>query len=176
MSVRLKRLSLNLLGLMALITSASAQTATAPCLQGEAVYTDDDGAWQIRFAELPEGLGIATNTFYLETVDRTVQMTGRVLWSNGVARPNADVTYQCPGGDITAEELDACRIWSGVPYTISGDGNVDLLDALDGPAAAAILLPNFGRTLRYSSIWTKHENLTVPWDVFRLSSCVTEAN
>ena len=150
----------------------AAQAQASDCLQGKAIYTDADKAYELRFSGTgDDGRGMASNLFTLTRKDGGKILDGSVLWSNGIARPNGTLRYQCPAGDITGDELDACRVWQGVIYSVYPDGVVDLLPPDTDPAAAGLLLPNFGRSLRYSKPWTEENLDVVPWDHFTYIGC-----
>ena len=141
------------------------------CLQKNARYIDADKVVEIQFTDLGSETGLSSNTFTVKPVETEVSMKGWVLWNNAVSRPNGVITYQFPDGDITGEELDACTVWDGVVYSVWRDGTVDLLPPGDDPAASKILLPDFGRKLRYSAVWTDKKMESVPWDAFSYSGC-----
>lgn len=157
---------LSLLGLHAFAAQA------AECLQGDAIYSDADKAYRITFSGSDNSqAGMASNRFVFETEKGRKLLDGWVSWSNGVSRPNGVLTYQCPDGDITGDELDACKIWSGVVYAVYPDGAVDLLPPDRYAAAHGLLLPDFGRMLRYSKPWTTEKLTIVPWDKFTYIGC-----
>lgn len=148
---------------------AAAQSAT--CLQQNAIYGDEDNTYRLKFIADDGEQGLASNRFAFTSVSGEEILKGWVIWNNGVSRPNGLLTYNCPGGDITGEELDACKVWEGVVYTVDREGLIDLLPPGDDPAAASILLPDFGRQLRYSAAFDNQHVTSVPWDHFRLAGC-----
>ena len=154
---------------VALLCPAMALADASSCKQQDAVYSDEDQAFELAFTSPEQETALATNTFTLTMRQSKTEYKGWVIWNNGVARPNGVLTLNCPGGDITGEELDACKIWDGVVYSVFSDGQVDLLPPGDDPAAEGLLFPDLGRTLRYSATWD--DNATVPWDVFKFVEC-----
>ena len=42
-------------------------------------------------------------------------------------RPNGIVMYNCPEGDVTGDDLEACTVWQGLIYGVSAAGQVDNL-------------------------------------------------
>ena len=151
--------------------SMSVNAYAAECLQKHARYADEDKAYVLQFVDLGEEQGLSANVFELTTTSGKAKMKGWVIWNNGVSRPNAVVTFNCPDGDITGAELDACRIWEGVVYTVWPDGDVDLLPPGDDPAAPRLLFPDFGRTLKNSNAWVAAKLNHVPWDAFTYTGC-----
>jgi hypothetical protein len=75
----------------------------------------------------------------------------------------------CPPDGQTNEDFEACTQWSGVMYALTGDG-ADLLPGEDRPPPKTILLPDFGRKMRYSMVGDINN---VPWDIFRFDRCGT---
>lgn len=140
--------------------------AHAACPQEMAVYTEVDGDAQIEFSAERAGF-VVTNSFRLIVRDDLV-LDGMVMWNQGVSRPNGLIMHQCPDGDVTGEELDACTHWEGVIYTVSGDGKVDLIG--QDEAAETLLLPDLSRQLHYSALNSGGETL-VGFDTFALSGC-----
>ena len=141
------------------------------CIQKNAIYQDEDKAYTLQFTSPEEGSGIMSNRFQIKPAGTKAALDGWVIWNNGISRPNGIITYKCPGGDITGAELDKCKVWEGVIYTIFPDGAVNLLPPEDDPAAPAFLLPDFGRSLKNSPAWQAAKLQTVPWDVFKFQSC-----
>lgn len=152
--------------------SAIAKTEkAASCLQKQAMYTDADGAYLLRFFTPKDGMGMASNRFRLEVKDSKAFLDGWVVWGNGISRSHGTLNFQCPSGDITGEELDKCKTWEGVVYSVWPDGEVDLMPPADEPAAYKVMFPNLGQVLKYSSAWEKAKLTTVPWDVFKFFKC-----
>ncbi len=153
--------------MLPLLTGSPVQAA---CPQELAVYSDGESSVSLEFRPVVEAAATTANAFRMLFADMGLVLDGVVIWNNGVARPNGIITHDCPEGDATGAELDACTIWQGVVYTIAGDGAVDLLPPQGEAAAARILLPDIGRAVRYSPIYGDKTG-NVPWDVFDLSGC-----
>lgn len=149
------------------ITPSIAET----CLQHHAIYGDEDNRYRLKFLPDDGEQGMASNRFAFTSAAGDAILQGWVIWNNGESRPNGVLTYNCPGGDITDEELDQCKVWEGVVYTVDADGLVDLLPSGTDPAARSILLPDFGRRLRYSAAYHTEFVKSVPWDHFRFAGC-----
>ncbi len=154
---------------MAMLLGAAAPAAGA-CTQALAVYSDADKSMTLEFRPNEGEVMTATNLFRV-VMENDVVLDGIVQWNMGIARPNGMMMYQCPDGDVTGEELDACIVWSGVVYALDEAGTVDLLPPQTKPAADRLLLPDFGRTLRYSTAFGEGRLQHLPWDVLSLSGC-----
>ena len=151
---------------MTVLSLTLAFPAHAACPQELAVYTEIGGQAQIEFSAEPAGF-VVTNAFRLIVADDLV-LDGIVMWNEGISRPNGLIMHQCPDGDVTGEELDACTHWQGVIYTVSSSGTVDLLGQKD--AAETLLLPDLSRQLHDSDLNSDGGTL-VGFDVFALSGC-----
>lgn len=150
--------------------SLATQAAEAACPQELAVYSDADKTLTLEFQPNDGRAATVTNLFRI-VMENDIVLDGIVQWNMGLARPNGMAMYQCPDGDVTGDELDACIIWQGVVYALDEAGAVDLMPSEADDAAHRLLLPDFGRAVRYSSIWGEGKVLTVPWDVLQLSGC-----
>ena len=149
---------------------AGPAAAEEACRLTDAVYGQADG-YALAFAA--PGVGAIAGTsqdFTLSGPRLGAPLTGAVIWNNGLSRPNGFLTHDCPP-DADEEELAACTLWEGVLYAVSG-GGIDLLpEAADAPAPEQILLPDLGRTLRYSALPFPEALDGPPWDVFTLEAC-----
>jgi len=152
------------------VFAAGAQSARAACPQELAVYRDTDKTLTLEFSP-NNGEAMTVSNMFRIVMENDVVLDGIVQWNMGIARPNGMAMYKCPEGDVTGDELDACIVWSGVIYALDATGKVDLLPSEGDGAAERLLLPDFGRTLRYSSAWGEGKVESVPWDVLTLSGC-----
>ena len=155
---------------IAAVLAAAGSAAQAACPQALAVYADADKTLTLEFRPGDAQAATVTNMFRV-VMENDVVLDGIVQWNMGLARPNGMAMYNCPEGDVTGEELDACIIWQGVVYALDGTGTVGLLAAGDEDAAQRLLLPDFGRAIRYSTVWGESKVQHVPWDVLSLSGC-----
>lgn len=144
--------------------------AAAACPQELAIYHEAESGAGIEFQPLDQTQPTTANAFKVIFARTDLVLDGAVIWNNGVSRPNAIVLHDCPQGDATGEEIDACTIWQGVIYSVSADGTVDLMPSEGDAAAEQLLLPDFGRTVRYSVLFPEKTE-SIPWDVFKLSGC-----
>lgn len=143
--------------------------ALAACPQELAVYADRDRVASIEFRPASDA-AVATQAFRVVFAQNDIAADGIVLWTDGVPRPTGIVMHDCPEGDATGAELAACTVWQGVVYTVGEAGEVGLLPR-EGPAAAKLLLPDFGPSVRHSALYGAEGISIVPWDVFEISGC-----
>jgi hypothetical protein len=156
----------------ALLICVLAQTtlpAHAACPIELAVYGDRDGVAGIDFRPTGES-AVVTNTFKM-VLGNDVMLDGLVMWSDGIARPYASLMYNCPDGDVTGEELEACTLWEGVVYTADATGKVSLLPRERQDAPQTLVFPDLGPALSQSSAYGDGGFSKVPWDVFTLKGC-----
>jgi len=155
----------------ALLIYASTQIAVpanAACPIELAVYGDRDGVAGIDFRPAANQATV-TNAFRMNLDNGTV-LDGIVMWSEGTERPYGSLTYDCPEGDVTGAELEACTVWEGVIYTADEAGAVGLLPKA-GDAPKTLVLPDLGPSLRLSAAYGEGGFSKVPWDVFALRGC-----
>jgi hypothetical protein len=150
------------------VLAGGAPAAFAACPVELAVYGDRDGVAGIDFRPAA-GLATVTNAFRMN-LDDGIMLDGMVMWSEGTERPYGTLTYQCPEGDVTGAELDACTIWQGVIYTADDTGGIDLLPKA-GDAPKRLIFPDLGPSLRLSTAYGEGGFTKVPWDVFTLQGC-----
>jgi len=142
--------------------------ASAACPVELAVYGDRDNAAGIDFRPAT-GLATVTNAFRMN-LDNATMLDGIVMWSEGTERPYGSLTYNCPEGDVTGEELDACTVWQGVVYAVDDTGTVGLLPKT-GDAPKLLIFPDLGPSLSLSAAHGEGGFTKVPWDVFALKGC-----
>lgn len=140
----------------------------AECLLADATYVQDTSSFVLQFKPRPADAPITTsNTFTLVGPGdgKQVELTGEVIWGNGIAVPGGFLWQDC----LTEQEPDEtgyCSYWDSVVYAIGGDVASDL-PAETAPAPKGILLSDLGRTLHYSGlVWDE-----LPNDYFRLAGC-----
>ncbi len=153
------------------VAMLSATTAEAACPIELSVYGDRDKAAEIDFRPTLESAAV-TNSFKM-VLDNSTVLDGVVMWSAEVGRPNGMLMYQCPEGDVTGEELDACTVWQGVIYTADAAGNIGLLpkERTQSDAPKTLIFPDLGHSLRMSAAYGPDGFSKVPWDVFELQGC-----
>lgn len=155
----------------ACLVPCPSSAAAADCRFAEAVYTQPQSSYVLRFEpsrELARFPG-TTNVFRVEGKDLKKPLTGWVIWNNGESRPGGSAMLDCPEDASSNEDFAACTHWEGVMYSLTG-GDAILLPGEDEPPPQVILLPDFGRRIRYSLIGDLASE-EVPWDVFRFARC-----
>lgn len=157
-------------GVLALAASLLASPALAACKQELAVYTEPQANASLEFTPAG-GTASASHSFRITFPENSVVLDGIVMWTDGIARPHGIVMHQCPEGDVTGAELEACTVWQGVIYAVDAAGSVGLLPAEGADSAAQLLLPDFAPALRQSSAYGVDGVSKMPWDVFKLSGC-----
>ncbi len=88
-------------------------------------------------------------------------------------RPWGVILHNCPQGDATGVEIDACTVWEGAIYTIGSTGEAGWLPVLDAniDAGESLLLPDFGAAVMQSQAWQAKQVTKLPGDVFKLKAC-----
>ncbi|MEO0636075.1 MAG: hypothetical protein AAFY73_05450 [Pseudomonadota bacterium] len=136
------------------------------CTQEKAVYEDVDGVAELAFVP-PSGGITESHAFELRIKDGPT-LNGGIIWNMGVSRPNGFLTPQ----DCGSDDVQACTLWEGVVYTISSEGELDLIDEGNRPAAEQIVLPDLSRTLHYSALRETVDSF--PWEAFQFARCRTD--
>lgn len=154
---------------IALPMLGSAQAQAASCPFANAVYTQKESGYVLRFADSRELGRFAgtTNTFHVDVPGRDKPLLGWVIWNNGESRPGGSVMLDCPEDASSNDDFADCTMWSGVLYALES-GDARLLPHEEEMAPATILLPDFGRKMRYSAVGDIDN---IPWDVFRFDRC-----
>ncbi len=161
--------NLTSVGRLACVMLLSAGTAAhAACPIELATYRDRDDVASVEFRPTMEGAA-TTNTFRM-ILGETV-LDGIVMWTDPEPRPYALVTWKCPEGDLTGDEILACTVWEGAVYGVDASGNVDLLPAEGKPAPAKLIFAGLGPGVRHAPAWPAFPLQKAPWDVFQLSGC-----
>ncbi len=148
---------------------AAASPATAACPVELAIYRDRDGVAEIAFRPAA-GSAAVTNKFQMAMRGGPL-FEGVVMWTEEPARPYGQVMFNCPEGDVTGAELDACTLWQGVIYGVDGEGGVGLLPGEGEPAPSSIILSDLAYQMRGAPAFSSAGLFTVPSDVFALSGC-----
>ncbi|MBX3568854.1 MAG: hypothetical protein KF914_12405 [Rhizobiaceae bacterium] len=133
-----------------------------------AVYTDRDNIASLDFRPT-DGAAAVTNRFRM-AIGGTV-LDGMVMWSQGVQRPNGMLTLDCPDGDVTGPEYEACTLWQGVIYGVDDKGEVGLLPAQGTAAPPRLIFPDLAYGLAAGEDKPGGRFAALPWDVFSLSGC-----
>jgi len=157
--------------LIAALSYAPVSAIAAECKQGKAIYTDRDGAYELRFSPITSEAVTSTHQFKLRALKTSVVMDGYVMSSDDPERTIGMVLFNCPDGDVTGADLDACTVWQGFVYRASTDGGLDNLQSGDSPATEKIVFPGLGPAIRQSSAWGDGKATVAPWDVLDFKGC-----
>lgn len=156
--------------LAAMMLAPALSPADAACPQELSVYSEREANASLEFT--PSGPNASTShTFRIKFPENAVVLDGIVMWTEGVARPHGIVMHNCPEGDVTGAELEACTVWQGVVYAVDAEGTIGLLPQEGADAAAQLLLPDFAPAVRLSSAYGIDGVSKMPWDAFKLSGC-----
>ncbi|MBB4291849.1 hypothetical protein GGE16_003919 [Rhizobium leguminosarum] len=144
----------------------------AACKQERAVYVDRDGAYELRFAPL-NSPSAASNQFKVRALRTAVVMEGYVMPSEDPVRAIGILMFNCPEGDATGADLNACTVWQGAVYGMDAEGELDNLQPEGAAAAEKLVLPGLGPAIRESSAWGEGKASVAPWDVLVFKECAT---
>lgn len=153
--------------LFAALLAMTATPALAACPQELAIYEDASGN-SLTFTPPHENMA-AEHEFKLRLGQTELQ--GVVMWSKDPDRPNGIIMDQCPDGDVTGEELEACTVWQGVIYGLTKDATAPLLGKRGTPYAEALLLPDFSRYAMDHPFKTPLPGPVKADDVFKMKAC-----
>ncbi len=157
--------------MIAVLSCAPASAIAAECKQGKAIYADRDGAYELRFSPIASEAVTSSHRFKLSALKTSVVMDGYVMSSDDPERTMGMVLFNCPDGDVTGADLDACTVWQGFVYRATADGGLDNLQSGDSSAAEKIVFPGLGPAIRQSSAWGDGKAKVAPWDVLDFKGC-----
>lgn len=153
---------------LGLAASIAAVPASLACPIERSRYHDNGNVASIEFRPTGQSAAV-TNTFRM--LVGSVAFDGVVLWTQGIARPNGVLSYQCPDGDVTGPELDACTLWQGVIYTSDAAGKIGLLPAEGTEAPQTLVLADLAYGMTRSASYAANRFSQSPGDVFTLEGC-----
>jgi hypothetical protein len=155
---------------IAALSSAPVGAIAAECKQANAIYGDRDGAYELRFSPVTSEAMASSHQFKLSALKTRVVMNGYVMSSDDPERTMGMLMFNCPDGDVTGADLDACMVWQGFVYRTKESG-LDNLQSGDSPAAEKIVFPGLGPAIRQSSAWGDGKAKVAPWDVLDFKGC-----
>lgn len=147
----------------------AAAAQDAECLQSDALYADLDRHAVIAFDQGFAAAPGVSNQFDMLIGDIALQ--GIVIWSGGVERPQAILLHDCPEGDATGAELDACTLWQGIVYAVDADGEIGLMPGASDIAAERLLFPGLPWHLSFTEAFAAGEAADLPFEVFERTGC-----
>ncbi len=160
------------LAIALLAAGVSAGSAvSSDCPQARAIYAEPDAGLELAFSPVESDAAVTSHIFSIRDAKTGTIMEGHVIVSDAPERTGGMVQFQCPEGDVTGADIEACTVWEGVIYALNDAGQFDLLPPGDVKAAEQILLPGFGPSVATSSAWGKGKLTTAPWDAFQLKGC-----
>lgn len=142
--------------------------AHAACPIELSVYRDAAGVAGIDFR--PAEGATATNAFRMH-FDKGALLDGMVLWSEVAPHPFGLVTFGCPEGDATQDELNACTVWQGGIYAVDETGKVGPLPRAGQPAPKTLVFSDFAFNVATADALANNRPDPLPGDVFELSGC-----
>lgn len=149
---------------------ASMPALAVACPQERAVYRDRDNAYELAFQPGHSEAEAAEHRFVLKVLASHLVLDGYVMGSQPVDRTNGILFFNCPEGDVTGKDIEACTVWQGVIYGETA-GRIDLLPEPGKDAATQIVLPDFGPSIRSSTLWSEGKATVVPADVLDFKEC-----
>ena len=141
----------------------------AACPIELAVYRDRDNVAGIDFRPAEQSATV-TNQFSL-ILARGLVLSGMVMWSEGLARPIGMLQHDCPEGDATGPEMEACTVWQGVVYTADDNGKAGFLPRQGEPAPKSIILADLAFDMSVAEALDGKRPDPLPSDIFELSGC-----
>ncbi|WP_112309146.1 hypothetical protein [Pseudogemmobacter bohemicus] len=158
--------------LIALAGMAAPAIAEVACPPERAVYAHEDSGFRISFRPMKswEQTGMTVAIFDVELQD------GRNLWgvirtNMGTSRDTGQIYLGCPipGPDEgpTEEELEACRVWEGLVYSVEAN-QIGAFPVEGEKAPPSLLFTDLGRQLRYEIFDSPGDE---PWDQLWLTTC-----
>jgi hypothetical protein len=162
--------------LAALLSIALGSSASATCMQELATYKDDAANGELAFIPRKEGeVDTMLSRFTITFPENNVVLDGIVMDAGEpFFRPLGMIMHNCPEGDATGDEIDACTVWQGIVYGVDELGNVNYLAATnEGQAAAKTLLfPDLGAAVQMSTAFGAGKLSAPPKDDFKQSACL----
>ncbi len=137
------------------------------CTQAQAVYADPAGTYELRFEPVGSEAAVTSNHFKIRIGDTGLLLDGVVMQSGEPLRANGIVMNDCPTGDVTGAELEACTVWQARSMRSTRPARSGCFSQRTRPAADRILLPGFRTSLRESSAWGEGKGTTDSSDVFQ---------
>jgi len=152
----------------AALAAGLAGPALAACPIELATYADGDSVAAVEFTPVVESAAV-TNRFRM-LVGEGLVYDGIVMWTEAPERPFAQLTHQCPDGDVTGAEIEACTVWEGPVYSLD-KGTLGLMPVEGKPAPEQLLFAGLGHDVVRHASYRAAGLDAVPWDLFSMSGC-----
>lgn len=142
--------------------------ALAGCPIERSLYSNGEAGASIEFQ--PRGGAAVSNKLSMR-LGENIRLDGVVMWSDDVPRPNGMLMYQCPEGDVTGDEIEACTVWRGVIYAVDDAGTAGLLPHEGTTAAGQLVFPDLAWSLWNAPALGAAAMAALVSDIFTLSGC-----
>ncbi|PWV98330.1 hypothetical protein DFR52_105313 [Hoeflea marina] len=143
------------------------------CPQALASYAQAGSGVLLGFDGATAATDPMAHRFHVVVNGSGVRMDGVVMTVSDPVRPWGMVMHQCPEGDVTGAEIEACTVWEGEMRTVDASGGEAFLPLAGGSAAEAadlLRLSGFGAALARSPAWGGTAS-GPPTDDFQLKGC-----
>lgn len=142
----------------------------AECTAANAIYTQPDTKWELRFNPVPQGEAAnMTGAFSIAVPGTDKVLLGGVYQPNGYSSSLGIMSLDCPE-DPDADQTE-CNFWQGIVYGNSADGIIVFPGGEDEAAPQQVLFPQFAANVWYSTLREHFIEEAMPLDVFTLSGC-----
>ena len=145
-------------------SQAMGTTGDHSCPQSLAGYQSSDNAILIEFAGTDDGL-------FRVLVEEADGPLDGFVYPGDAGDNEAVVLNNCPDGDATGEELEACVVWQGTIKSVDNDGKDQTLPMAVQPAADIIRMAGLVEALQASEFYEPAPSEVVSGDDFALSAC-----
>lgn len=152
---------------------AGTTIAAGACPQALAVYEQSGSQLALAFDGATADTDAVMHRFHIVASDTGARMDGVVMMVDDPLRPWGMVMFQCPEGDVTGAEIDACTVWEGEMLAVDAavaESSLPVPGTGSATAAPSLRLPDFGAALAKSSAWSE-TTAVQPADLFELKGC-----
>ena len=156
------------------LTSAATPSLAADCVLEHAIYRDPVAGFEVYFHPYKPVAAddLVTSAYTITFNGMKAPFVGEITAGLGDYRTEGDARLGCPktkSGVLSDRQRKACTVWADFVYEL-GDHDANPLPDGDQPAPIAILLVDFGKTIKYGSDLDLADS-GVPGDVFRVVGC-----
>jgi len=165
MKTALVYLGFLLFGWLAVAAQASDGKGGHSCPQALAAYSSQDQSVSVEFS----GAGDLSFAMLVEGVDRRFE---------GYVYPGEDddvvavVLDNCPDGDATGEEIEACTVWQGPMQRLEQDGSEGDFLLVNGPAAPALAFAGLVQSISERMPDLLKDPSATETEILTLSACM----
>lgn len=143
----------------------------AECPLERGIYTEATSGAVLAFHPKTAEYGIMTSgVFDLTLPNLDHGYTGEITWTAGRnSRPYGFIKQACPEF-ADAEEIEACRVWTGNVYAV-GNGTVSMIEDDEMMAPQAMLFADFGHAILWHQAFLAANPRARVMDLFTLTGC-----